>query len=216
MVTKTKAIVLLSGGLDSAVALFWARKNGWQIQGLSFDYFRRSQKEIAAAKKLASYANCPLRIVDVSFLKEVEELRKISSNRFLKSAPSAYIPSRNVVFYGIASSLAEVSNSRYVVGGHNSDDAHSFPDSSPSFFRAFNETTKRGLFSHGRTGRVVLPLAQKSKSEVVLLGGKMKVPFELTWSCYREGKRPCGVCPACELRASAFRKAKLSDPLIRR
>jgi 7-cyano-7-deazaguanine synthase len=210
-VMKIGAIVLLSGGLDSAVALYWAKSRNYQILCLTFDYFLRSKREIRAAKIIAKLNSIQALTIKLPFLREIEDSKLLNSS--LKKAELAYIPSRNIIFYGIASSLAEISKARYIVGGHNKDDIKQFPDSSMAFFDSFNATTKIGLFSGEKTGRVILPLARSTKAEVVKLGHKLGVPYELTWSCYRSSTRPCGVCHSCRLRRSAFSKAGVNDPL---
>jgi 7-cyano-7-deazaguanine synthase len=210
---KASSIVLLSGGLDSAVALYWALNHGYEVETLTFDYFRRSEREIDACKAVSKAAGCSNRVFDLSFLKEIDDSKAGLRNPVLKNAPSAYIPCRNVIFYGIAASLAEVLDCRYLIGGHNKDDIRNFPDASPLFFESFNRTASIGRISKDRTGEVVLPLANLDKASVVRLGKKLGVPFEYTWSCYKSEKSPCGKCPACLLRAQAFREARIPDPL---
>jgi 7-cyano-7-deazaguanine synthase len=119
-----------------------------------------------------------------------------------------------MIFYGIAASFAEISNSRYIVGGHNKNDFENYPDSSPMFFDSFNKTATLGRFTGSKTGKVILPFAKLDKSEIVKLGARLKVPFELTWSCYTSSKRPCGRCLSCILRARSFEKAGMADPLL--
>ncbi|MDG6906938.1 MAG: 7-cyano-7-deazaguanine synthase QueC [Nitrososphaerota archaeon] len=210
----TNSIVLLSGGLDSAVALFWARDKGYDLRALAFNYFLRSKREISACKKIASFAGVQNSVVDLNFLREVEDSKTHTTNPILKRAPSAYIPSRNVIFYGIASSFAETLDAKFIIGGHNRNDVKSFPDSSPRFFKKFNSTASFGKISGNRTGQVILPLSGLDKSQVVKLGINLGVPFELTWSCYTSNPKPCGKCHSCELRREAFGKAKESDPLM--
>ena len=207
-----RALVMLSGGLDSAVALYWALDKGYSIETITFDYFLRSAREGESAKKISKAAGCPMRRFDLNFLKEIEDTE--NRNPGLRSVPSAYIPSRNLIFYGIASSIAEYLDTKYLVGGHNRDDVESFPDASPEFFKEFNKITSLGLRTGARTGRVLLPLARMSKDQVLIMGKRLEVPFEYTWSCYKSWKGPCGKCPACDLRASAFKSAGLDDPLI--
>jgi 7-cyano-7-deazaguanine synthase len=205
---------MLSGGIDSTVALFWAKQKGWDLHALSFKYSGRSASEKRATERIANSIHCRLMWINVSFLKEVADLSQSSAiRRRFGGLPSAYIPSRNLIFYGIASSIAETINARHIVGGHNKNDSTAFPDATTAFFGALNRTTKLGLYSRGKTGRVVNPLASLSKTEVIQLGDRLGVPFELTWSCYRSGNRPCGRCPACKLRKIAFSAAGLVDPL---
>jgi 7-cyano-7-deazaguanine synthase len=213
-VSQIRSIVLLSGGLDSAVALFWALKKGFEVETLTFDYFLRSKREILACRRIAKLAGVKNRVIKLEFLKEVEDSKSETRNPILRTAPSAYIPSRNIIFYGIASSFAETIDAKYIVGGHNKNDIESFPDSSKRFFTKFNETTSIGKISRDRTGKVILPLSRLDKSEVVKLGKKLGVPFEMTWSCYTSNMRPCGRCHSCVLRKRAFRKAGIADPLM--
>jgi len=213
----TRSLVLLSGGLDSAVALFWAINRGYEVDTLTFDYFHRGQKEIQACAKISRKVNCQNHILQLNFLREIQDEFSKGNlrNPKLSRVPSAYIPCRNIVFYGIAASIAESSDARFIIGGHNKDDALTYPDSSSLFFDLFNKTASIGRITRGRTGRVILPLARLDKSEVVRLGSNLRVPFELTWSCYKNGKNPCDKCPACILRKEAFEKAGIEDPLLK-
>jgi len=208
------SIVMFSGGLDSTVALFWALKEKrYAIKPITFDYFRRSRKERRAAARILQ--KCKLRSinVDLNFLREVSDMKGLNRNKKLSQAPSAYVPARNAILYGIASSFAEILDCRYIIGGHNKDDGASFPDSSRAFFQTFNKLTSLGLYTRGRTSRVVLPLSNLRKAEVVKLGRRLGVPFEMTWSCYYQYQKHCGRCPSCMLRIRAFSSAGIRDPL---
>lgn len=209
-----KSVVLLSGGLDSAVALYWSINQGHQVETITFDYFRRSKREIEACREISRATNSPSRVVKLGFLKEIDDSRNETENKGLLKAQSAYIPCRNLIFYGIAASFAEVADAEFIVGGHNKNDVGNFPDSSPQFFSLFNKTASFGRVTKNRTGKVILPFGSLDKSEVLTLGAKLKVPFELTWSCYKSGRRPCGKCLSCRLRDESFRKSGLKDPLL--
>ncbi len=173
---KPRSIVMLSGGLDSAVALFWSINKGHEVETLTFDYFRRSQREIQACIALSDFVNCSNRRIDLEFLKEIDDNKKETRNSKLSKAQSAYVPCRNVIYYGIAASFAEISNARYIVGGHNKNDSENFPDSSPKFFDSFNRTITIGRFTGDLTGKVILPFAKLDKSEVI----KLRIAFERT------------------------------------
>jgi 7-cyano-7-deazaguanine synthase len=210
-----RSIVLLSGGLDSAVALYWALHDKHIVRTLTFNYFRRSRKEIVACERISRRTGAPNMRIDLPFLREVED-SKMADNRnpILKRAQSAYIPCRNIIFYGIAASFAEIWDASYIVGGHNKNDTCLFPDSSPKFFSLFDKTASYGRISGTRTGKIILPLSRLDKSQVIRLGEKLGVPFEMTWSCYTSHSRPCEKCLSCRLRRKAFKEAGVRDPLL--
>lgn len=216
MARVDRAIVLLSGGIDSAVALAWARDQGWDILPLTFDYFARPKKEGAAIEALARAARVgPIRHVDLPFLKEVDDLRRAGvANEVLLEAPESYIPARNLIFYGLAAYFAEQEGARYIVGGHNGLDPDSFPDSSPKFFNFINSVLRLGLWTYPRTPvQVLVPLSGKTKTDVVRAGLEAKVPFEVTWSCYWDREAHCGTCPSCRERREAFAATGSEDPV---
>jgi len=211
-----RAIVLLSGGIDSAVTLWWAKQQGWDIRPLTFDYFGRPRREHDAVLALtAQIGTGPVRRVDLPFLKEVDDLRKEGfENRRLLNSPEGYIPGRNLIFYGLAGHYAELDAVRYIVGGHNGIDPESFPDASPKFFNFFNSMYRLGLWSYDKTPvQILLPLSGKSKVEVVKLGLDLKVPLEITWSCYWDRDLHCGTCASCVERKEAFRALGIEDPI---
>jgi len=203
-------IVLLSGGIDSAVALFWARRQGRTLWALEFNYHLRPRREVACAASLAEAAGAKRAFVDVPFLREAQDL----ASAHLKESPRGYIPARNLVFYSIAGYYAEWLGVTTIVGGHNRDDAARFPDASPRFFEALEPLFARALWSPaGRSIEIALPLAEKNKAETVALGLELGVPFERTWSCYEDLEKPCGQCPSCAERARAFAACGVADPL---
>lgn len=211
-----RAIVLLSGGVDSAVTLWWAKDQGWDVQPLTFDYFGRPKREHAAIAALAKRAAVgPARSVALPFLKEVDDLRPSGfGNPALNESPEGYIPGRNLIFYSLASYFAELDGVRYLVGGHNGSDPESFPDASPKFFDQLNRLFGMSLWSY-RTSpvEVVLPLSGKSKQDVLRLGRTLGVPFELTWSCYWDQDVHCGACVSCTERREAFAAIGAEDPV---
>ncbi len=203
--------MLLSGGLDSAVCLFWAKKKRWEIYAITFRYNQSQTEEIRSAETIARRVGLiEHRIVDVPFLREIEEIQTSGPKQ---TWPVAYIPMRNTIFYAIAASWAESLGAKYLIGGHNMTDAEVYPDATKGFFKAM----KNVLGFSARGGRVqikiLLPLSNLDKVSTIILGSKLGVPFESTWSCYENRERACGKCQACLLRLQSFKRALLKDPI---
>ena len=210
-----RAIVLLSGGVDAAVALWCARAQGWEVQPLTIDYFGRPKRERTAIAALVTRAGVrPVRTGDLPFLREVDDLRPSGfQNLALNESPEGYIPARNLIFYSLAAYYAELDGTRYLVGGHNGTDPDSFPDASPKFFDHLNRVFGMSLWSYARAPvEVVIPLRGKSKEDVLRMGQRLGVPFELTWSCYWDQSVHCGTCASCTERREAFAAIGAEDP----
>lgn len=187
-----RALVLLSGGLDSAVALWWSKREGHQTVALAYAYPGRPKEEARAARDLADHAGVRLDEVPLPFVVEPE------GGRFA-GAPRGYIPGRNALFYAAAAHRAEVAGFDLIVGGHNADDARRFPDASPAYFARLGALLADGLWlpRDARAPRLVMPLAALTKREVAALGRELGAPLALSWSCYEDGEAPCGTCPSC-------------------
>lgn len=183
-----KAVVLVSGGIDSAVALDWAMERYRPI-ALSFDVAGRPRREAKACAAIVKRAG-------------VEQVRVPVP--FLRPRASGYAPARNLVFHAIAMAIAEDREAVAVVAGHNASDASYFEDARPAYFRRVE--------SLGSGVRILLPFARMTDAEVIARGARLGVPLELTWSCYRDGARPCRRCGACRGRIESFRISGLEDP----
>ncbi len=215
-----KALVLLSGGLDSAVSLYWAISQQWETRTFELDYFRRPERERNACAALRDHAGIGSGesiVLPVDFLREVVDIPKhIPIGSRLLQSPRGYIPARNLVFYSLCLHYAEIFGIRYVVGGHNRKDSEAFPDAGTGFFRQLNAMLPSTLWSYAEIQtEILLPLIDYGKSEVVQLGHGLGVPFEMTWSCYSDGESPCRTCKSCAERGKAFEDAGLNDPLNR-
>ena len=213
-----RALILLSGGLDSAVSLYWALDRGWSAIPLTFHYHERPQREKDATVRLVRHSGCREDIleVDLPFLMEVEDLReKGLPNRFLQDAPGAYVPARNLVFYAIAAHYGEILGAQRLVGGHNGADGRIFPDAAPAFFEGLNRLLELGLLTAPESRlQIVNPLAGRTKAGVLRLGQELGVPFEETWSCHYDRASPCGSCASCREREQAFKHLEAEDPLL--
>ena len=218
------AIVLLSGGVDSTTVLYHARRQGYKIHALIFDYGQRHKKEIERAKRIAQLSRSDYRVIKISFPWRGSALldKKISlpQNRFIipDKIPVTYVPARNIIFLSFAASFAEAIGARAIFIGANAIDYSGYPDCRPEFFKAFQHMMAKGMKTgvEGKTIKIYAPLIRKTKAQIVRLGLKLKVPFHLTWSCYKGGKKPCGRCDSCLLREKGFKEAGKEDPYFKR
>ena len=209
-----KAVILLSGGLDSSTTLYQAIAKGYECHCLVFDYGQKHKKEIIQAKAVARKAGCQMFLVKISLPWKGSALldNKISVPRGraldAKDIPVTYVPGRNIIFLSFAASYAEAIGAKTIFIGANAVDYSGYPDCRPEFIRSYQAMLARGLKSsfEGKSIKVMTPLIHLSKARIVQLAVQLKVPLHLTWSCYNGGSRPCGVCDSCRLRAQGFRK----------
>ena len=227
-----KAVVLLSGGLDSTTAAAMARREKWELYGLTVKYGQVHQAELAAARRvaaalgfakhvemdvnLAAFGGSSLLRADGPF-REIDEIPK---DRALDAAgiPSTYVPARNTVFLSLALGWAEVVGAERIVIGVNALDYSGYPDCRPEFIAAFEYlaslATRAGVTGHPL--RIWAPLQDLTKAGIVRLGRELGVDYGLTHSCYdpKSDGTPCGECDSCRLRARGFAEAGFADPLL--
>lgn len=216
------AVVLLSGGLDSTTAAAWAQREGYDLVALSFDYGQRHKKELARAKLVAKalgirdhrILKVPVGQLGGSALTDRRIAVPTAGKAIGERIPSTYVPARNTVFLSLALGLAEVTGASAIVIGANALDYSGYPDCRPAYLEAFermaNLATKAGV--EGRTVKVLAPLLESSKADIVRMAFSLKAPIHLSWSCYRGGAQPCGTCESCVLRAKGFAAAGRADP----
>lgn len=220
---KKKAVVLLSGGIDSAATLFIAKKKGFHPEALIFDYGQRHKKEISSAKRIAKKAGCPYKIIKLSFPWKGSSLldtslpvpARRSFARIARGIPSTYVPARNLIFLSIAASFAESIKAKAIFIGVHTEDYPGYPDCRKPFFDIFTKLVKIGT-KEGKYIKLYTPLINKSKKEIIKKGLELKVPFGFTWSCYEGGVSPCGVCDSCRFRKKAFSELGMGDPYYER
>ncbi len=219
-----KAVCLFSGGMDSAVCLFVARSEGYEVTALSFDYGQRHEKEVEAAHGLTQALQIPQHVVRFklpwkgSALLEREGKMPQSRDpgRMPQMIPSTYVPTRNSIFLSFAFSCAEAEKADAIFFGANVLDYSGYPDCRPEYLEAFAQAMSKGTKAgvEGKKIEIKAPLIDLTKKEIVLLGTRLGVPFEKTWSCYAGESKPCGVCDSCILRAKGFHEAGIPDPLL--
>jgi len=219
-----KAVILFSGGLDSTTVLYVARRDGKEAVCLSISYGQLHERELLSAKKIAVSLKLEHWIIPVSLPWGGSALtdsalavpKGRAEEEIKQGIPVTYVPARNSIFLSLAASLAEAKGADSIYFGANALDYSGYPDCRPEFLESFNEMIRRGTKAgtEGRAIRVVTPLLQLSKAEIVRRAVELGVPLEWTWSCYEGKEIPCGECDSCALRAKGFREAGIDDPLI--
>lgn len=219
-----KAVCLLSGGLDSSVCLYVARSEGYAPIALSIEYGQRHFREISSARALTKALGIPHFFSTLGMPWKgsalLDPTAKLPTNRdegtMSGEIPVTYVPGRNSVFLSMALSCAEAENAEAIFIGANALDYSGYPDCRPEYLQAVAKAmwsgTKAGV--EGRKVEIKAPLIHLTKKDIVLLGHKLGVPFQTTWSCYAGGDKPCGACDSCILRAKGFREAGIPDPLL--
>lgn len=220
-----KAVILLSGGLDSSTVLYQAQADGCECYAISFDYGQRHQKELEAAKEIAIAAGAiehqlvcfDLRLWGGSAL--TDSKIDIPSDRSVEqmsaAIPVTYVPARNTIFLSFALGYAEAIAADRVYLGVNALDYSGYPDCRLDYIQAMQEVFRLGT-KQGREGQpieIVAPLIKLKKTEIIALGNKLGVDWSKTWSCYAGEAAACGVCDSCRLRLAAFEELGLRDPL---
>lgn len=220
-----KAVVLLSGGLDSTTCLAIALSQGYEVFPITFGYGQRHAVELEAAQRVCRYFDIPAErvfSVDLTGALRGSALTgdaPVPTGRPLEAmaeqVPPTYVPARNIVFLALAAARAEHLEARDIFIGVNALDYSGYPDCRPEFIAAFttalNLGTRAGIAR--RPFRVHTPLIRLTKGQIIRMGQALGVPFHLTHSCYQGTVPACGLCDACQLRLKGFREAGLADPI---
>ena len=220
-----KAILLLSGGLDSFTAGAIARADGYELYALTVRYGQVHASEIEAARRVAGALEVTRHLeLDVP-LSKIGGSTLVGSGAIPKDRPldavdipSTYVPARNTVFLSLAMAWAEVVGAEAIIIGVNALDYSGYPDCRPEYLRAFEDlaalATKAGV--EGRPLRILAPLLELSKADIIRRGLSLGVDYGVTWSCYDPGPagKPCGRCDSCRLRARGFAEAGAEDPAL--
>ena len=220
---RRTAVVLLSGGLDSATCLALVSRWGWTVHALSFDYGQRHRVELRAARSLArKYSVASHRVIAIPSLGALggsaltDRAIRVPKKALGKALiPVTYVPARNTLFLALALGVAESSGATEIVIGANALDYSGYPDCRPSFLRAFQRVAKLGTKAGAEGGSFAIraPLLDMSKADIIRLAAALGLDTRLTTSCYDPGKggRPCGSCDSCLLRAKGFAEAMVAD-----
>ncbi|MDD4295014.1 MAG: 7-cyano-7-deazaguanine synthase QueC [Candidatus Omnitrophica bacterium] len=216
---EQRSVILLSGGLDSAVTLYFAKKYGYDLTALIFSYGQRHEKETECAKKLADMVGINKYLLEITLPWSESALInrsiEVPYGRDLeaKDIPLTYVPGRNIIFLSYAFSLAETIKAKRIFIGAHVEDYSGYPDCRPEFINSFEDACNKGISRNGI--EISAPLLDKNKKDIITLGNELNVPFENTWSCYSGTDKPCMKCDSCRFRQQGFEALGLVDPLIR-
>ncbi|MDY6833187.1 MAG: 7-cyano-7-deazaguanine synthase QueC [Chloroflexota bacterium] len=215
-----KAVILLSGGLDSATTAAVARSQGFGLYALTFDYNQRHKKELSCAQKIGH----SLSVQDHQFIELhlpklnsalIDTSIPIPKGHIRQTIPETYVPARNLIFLSIAAAYAESIGAIDIFVGVNAIDYSGYPDCRPEFIEAFQTALNTGtkVAIMGKPFDIQTPLINLTKGEIIRWGISLGVDYSLTWSCYQGGEKACGECGSCMLRQRGFQEAGINDPL---
>ena len=215
-----KATIILSGGMDSATLAYLMKSKGYEIVLVTFDYGQRHIKEIESAKAVATALNAEHHIIDIAGIKP---LLKGSSLTDDIDVPHGHyesdnmkltvVPNRNAIMLSIAWGVACVNNSTALACGVHNGDHHIYPDCRPEFINAMNIAMLLATDGHRNDElQLIAPFADKSKTDIAIIGNELKVPYIDTWTCYKGGEIHCGQCGACQERKESFIDSGTNDP----
>ncbi|WP_419677838.1 7-cyano-7-deazaguanine synthase QueC [Aliarcobacter lanthieri] len=215
-----KAIVILSGGMDSTLSSYIAKKDGYELIAVHFNYGQRTQnKELTAFREICK----ALRVVnkyeiDIPFFTQIgaNALTDLSidvpTGGLGAGVPITYVPFRNGIFLAITAAIAEKENATAMYIGVVQEDSSGYPDCTDSFINSISKAINEGT-KEDTNIEIITPLVHLSKSQIVQKAVELNVPLELTWSCYKEEDEACGVCDSCRLRLNGFLEANKKDPI---
>jgi len=226
--SASKAVILLSGGIDSATAAAIAKREGFELHALSFNYGQRHERELESAKRVAASLQASshrvmhfdLRTIGGSALTdEIAVPKGRSGEEIGRGIPITYVPARNTIFLSFALGLAERLGSRDIFFGANQLDYSGYPDCREEYIRAFERmadlATRAGVEGQSRLS-IHTPLLHMTKAEIIRTGLKLGVDYAISWSCYdpQPNGRACGRCDSCQLRLKGFEEAGAVDPIL--
>lgn len=214
-----RAVVLLSGGLDSVTCLSVAIKEGYEVYPLSFNYSQRHKKELDCAANAVNHYGIKthkiIKMENVGGSALTDMGIDVPEYKGDSDIPVTYVPARNIIFLSYAVGYAEVVGAEAIYIGVNAIDYSGYPDCRPEFIEAFENTIKVGTKSgvEGSPIKIITPLLHLTKAEIIKLAYMNNAPLNLTTSCYKGGEKACGICDSCILRLKGFREAGLTDPV---
>jgi 7-cyano-7-deazaguanine synthase len=213
MTINKKAVIVLSGGPDSATVAYWAKSQGYQIYPITFKYGQIAVKETQSAQKIAEKLGTTTKIIDLSALKDIFSGKTALVSREIPltsefSSP-IIVPFRNAIFLSTAVAYAVTVGAKQIFYGAQGSDEPFYPDCRREFYEAFEKAARLGTCEELA---IKAPFSGHTKSQLIAQGAKLGVPFQMTWSCYIDCTNHCGKCESCVNRKKAFKEAGVADP----
>jgi 7-cyano-7-deazaguanine synthase len=215
-----KAVIIVSGGMDSTTLLYDLANQGFDLHAVTFDYGQKHSKEIACATRNCKALGVPQKIINMKFFAELAGSSLTTKDKDVpegnyadENMKQTVVPNRNMVMLAIAASFAISSKRDYIFYGAHSGDHAIYPDCRPPFVQAMKNAFN--LCDWSRV-RLEAPYLRLNKADILKIGFPLSVPYEDTWTCYKGGEKPCGACGSCTERAEAFRIMNIPDPLYQR
>jgi 7-cyano-7-deazaguanine synthase len=217
-----KAVLILSGGLDSSTLGYWLKNNGYdELICISYNYGQRQIIELEAAKKITHYLGAKHHIIDITFLQQYLGSSSLTNHQLAvphgeyskENMQLTVVPNRNSVLLSLAWTIACVEQADALAYGAQGGDHYLYPDTRPDYFNAINLALRMGTEDSRKSNlHLLAPFIHLNKAQVIQLGQQLCVPFADTWTCYEGGSIHCGLCGACQNRKQGFNDAKVADP----
>lgn len=213
MKQQGKCVIVLSGGPDSTTVAYWAKQQGYDAYAISFKYGQIATKEVECAERIALALHLPLKIVDLSALKDIfGDVTSLCNKEIPMTSNFSdpiIVPFRNAIFLSAAVSYAvSICADKIFYGAQGSDEPF-YPDCRKEFYKAFEKAAQLGT---GKDISIEAPFSGMRKSDLIKKAVELDVPLEMTWSCYGSGPKHCGKCESCVNRKRAFKEANVTDP----
>jgi len=217
---QKKAVCIMSGGMDSTLSAYMMKNLGYEIIGVHFNYDQRTMtKELECFEAIAESLNVEKKyVLDLDFFKQLgasaltDKSIEVPTNGVEEGIPVTYVPFRNGIFLSMATAIAEKEGASVISIGVVEEDSSGYPDCRESYISAMQNAINLGTKDETKI-EITMPLVHLKKSDIVQEALKLDVPLELTWSCYKNEEKACGICDSCRLRLNGFKIAGVNDPI---
>ena len=215
-----KAVCIMSGGMDSTLSAYMMKEQGYEIIAVHFNYDQRTQnKELSCFNEICDSLNVEKKyILDLDFFKQLgasaltDKSIEVPTNGVEDGVPVTYVPFRNGIFLSMAAAIAEKESAQFISIGVVEEDSSGYPDCREAYISSMQNSINLGTKDETNI-EITMPLVHLKKSQIVKEALKINVPLQLTWSCYKNEDKACGVCDSCRLRLNGFSKAGVEDPI---